>query len=866
MNNRDVTMNLDLGTVGVKYEDFRNFGKSYFKYVYKSAYEMINNIINQHRKILELHPCGKESRYNEIANVLTFVGKRGTGKTSAMLSFMESLKDYDKNLSQCDENEMFFNFDHRDVLFTCLDCIDGSLLEKGEDIFQIVLAQMYQKFQQLYKSNQLVQSDEGEFGYQARELQKKLEDLYKKTCALEEMSNSHAREGESYMSGLRTLASSQKLKEEFSKLTEDYLMQMRYKYNSFQEMGKQHFLVITVDDVDLNIQNGFSMLEKIHRYLMLPNIIVLLSIDYQEMLQICMRNFFKVLLKFDSALKNGEEFVRELSVDYLDKVLPMNYRIYLPDISDKYLHYKINEMEQGTKKFLLGSLLQKSGVIFDSQGLKRHFYEPKSMRVLSDFTMLLNCLDVLPLSDKYLSEQDKREIYNICEKNYQFLHADLANRMAFSIIKSDGQRRFFTEKVMKSDVNRALEMAINYAADILDRRKFRENQSYSYGILINMLYKLGRCESEEYKPLSCCLLAYFSYKLTRIYILESMRLSVDGERQIVEAGKFRRLISGSVVGEWEKEMIPQIKLNRESEIKENSYDKVPNSVAFDTAKRKSFSTWFHIELPPKEEISKQQGAEKLEHIIIEIEILYLSLNIINLSDAVSGEWKVGIVETNEDTKEKPSSQSVIPVLYTESGTGEKVTAIRAEFSIFHFVGNSLHAVSELRQLERALIGSMKRHYDGDMPYLPRKKLMAEQYKKWAKDSELCAALPLYSFDLMYNIFKRARKDAKERNPIRIEKGEVYKYIGEVYRNIAEQLKKQEEFYSSGKTEGKEKGKPETEGQQKVDGKEVQALPPLYKRFTECPYVQFFLEDTQKEWKAEILANVMEKLIAETDDQ
>ena len=468
MNNKDVTMNLDLGTVGVKYEDFRNFGKSYFKYVYTSAYEMVNNINNQHRKILELQPCGNESRYNEIANVLTFVGKRGTGKTSAMLSFMESLKDYDRNLSRCNKNEMFFNFDHEDVLFTCLDCIDGSLLEKGEDIFQIVLAQMYQKFQQLYKSNQLVQSEEGEFGYQARELQKKLEDLYKKTCALEEMSNSHARAGESYMSGLRTLASSQKLKGEFAKLTEDYLMQMRYKYNSFQEMGKQHFLVITVDDVDLNIQNGFSMLEKIHRYLMLPNIIVLLSIDYQEMLQICMRNFFKVLLKFDSALKNGEEFVRELSVDYLDKVLPINYRIYLPDINDGHSHYKINQKAQDTKKFMLGSLYQKSGVIFDSQGLKRHFYEPKSMRVLSDFTMLLDCLDVLSWSGEKLSVQDKIEIYNSYEKNYLILLADLGNRMAFSIIKNDRQRRFFAEKVMKSDVKRAMEMAVNYAADVLD--------------------------------------------------------------------------------------------------------------------------------------------------------------------------------------------------------------------------------------------------------------------------------------------------------------------------------------------------------------------------------------------------------------
>jgi len=753
------------------------------------------------------------------------------------------------------------------------------LLEKGEDIFQIVLAQMYQKFQQLYKSNQLVQSEEGEFGYQARELQKKLEDLYKKTCALEEMSNSHARAGESYMSGLRTLASSQKLKGEFAKLTEDYLMQMRYKYNSFQEMGKQHFLVITVDDVDLNIQNGFSMLEKIHRYLMLPNIIVLLSIDYQEMLQICMRNFFKVLLKFDSALKNGEEFVRELSVDYLDKVLPINYRIYLPDISDKYLHYKLNEKEQGTKKFLLGNLYQKSGAIFDSQGLKRHFYEPKSMRVLADFTMLLNSLDVLPLSDEKLSEQDKREIYNTCEKNYQFLHADLANRMAFSIIKSDKQRRFFTEKVMKSDVNRALEMAVNYAADVLDGMRFRENQSYSYGILINMLYKLGRCESEEYKPLTCCLLAYFSYKLTRIYLLESTQISIDGDRQIVDAGKFRRLISGSIVGEWEKEMIPEIKLVRESEVKENSYDKLPVSVPFDTTKKRSFSTWFDIPMPPKEEMSKEQGAEKLERIIIEIEMLYLSLNIINLSDAVSGGWKVKIddktentkkdtsEETKEDISEEAASQKAILTLHKESGAGEIVTAIRAQFSIFHFVGNSLNAVNELEQREKALTDSMKDYYGEDkMPALSTDKFMAAKYKEWAQNSQLCAALPLYSFDLMYNIFKRARKDAKERNPIRINKGEVYQYIGEVYDNIAEQLKKQEAFYSPGKTEGKEEGEQKAEGQPKEDGKEIQGIPPLYERFTKCPYVQFFRENKKEGWKAEFLANVTEKLIAGTDDE
>lgn len=887
MDTRDVIMNLQLGTFGVNYEDFHDFGKSYFKYIYKSAYERLDNIIIRNREMLKSKSHGEESRYNEISNVLTFIGKRGTGKTSAMLSFMESLKSYDERLSQGNGEEMFYSFKHEDVLFTCLDCIDGSLLEKGEDIFQIVLAQMYQKFQYLYKNDHLMQSKEGEFGYQARELHKKLEELYKKTCTLDEMSNRHVNRGESYINDLRTLASSQKIKGDFAKLTEEYLEQIRYKHNSFRDMRRQHFLVITVDDIDLNIENGFSMLEKIHRYLMIPNIIVLLSMDYQEMLQICMKNFYKVLLKYDSALRNGEEFVRGVSVDYLDKVLPINYRIYMPDINERYMHYKINgkNFREGVKTLLLGTLFQKTAVVFDSQGRKRHFYEPKSVRVLVDFFTGLDCLENLPRFVNLTSEGrgedfdgQQKKVYNICEKNYQLLHSDLGTRLAFGMIEKEEQRRFFTEKVMGAEVFRALEMVISYGVDKLKEYGVEKDKIYNYGVLINILYELGRIKDGEYKALTCCLLDYFSYELTKVYVFEHIYIKDETEdkgknkekdkgknndenrKPIVEAGTFGSFLFGSLIGEWEKEMIPEIAMEKvkeeEVEVSEGIYDDLRKGVKFDTARGRYFSTWFERSLVCKTKFMTNEHTVDLQDIILEMEILFLSLSRENLGSVISGKWGFEI-------KEKKGSDSVplvSPELYIEKASGEKFTTIKAQFSIFNFVKNSLYAVSELKQLEEKLIQGFKDYYgEGIEDYISRDKLLAKKYEDWAHNSNICAALPVYSFDLMYNIFKRARRNAKGRNPEKIGKKEVFRYIGDVYRDISEQLETQEKFYESyflnNKNNNDDKNNKET-GDKALD------MPKFHEIFEACPYVAYFLEDGDKEQerKSRFMADVTVKMI------
>ena len=76
-------------------------------------------------------------------------------------------------------------------------------------------------------------------------------------------------------------------------------------------------------------------------------------------------------------------------MDYLEKVLPINYRIYMPSMSKKVI---ISKESHGIKASILGKIYRRSGICFDSQGLKRHFYVPASMRELTGFYLMLESM------------------------------------------------------------------------------------------------------------------------------------------------------------------------------------------------------------------------------------------------------------------------------------------------------------------------------------------------------------------------------------------------------------------------------------------------------------------------------------------
>lgn len=71
---------LVLGQSGTVYEDRKDFQSSLFANVYKRALQITSeSIIKQQNYLKKAEPS--ERPYN----IITFIGRRGTGKTSAML-------------------------------------------------------------------------------------------------------------------------------------------------------------------------------------------------------------------------------------------------------------------------------------------------------------------------------------------------------------------------------------------------------------------------------------------------------------------------------------------------------------------------------------------------------------------------------------------------------------------------------------------------------------------------------------------------------------------------------------------------------------------------------------------------------------
>ena len=71
---------------GIVYEERKNFSKSVFEKVYKRAYSLVQDSVS-----LQILKEDTDNFDEASDNIIIFVGRRGTGKSSAMLSLMNGL-------------------------------------------------------------------------------------------------------------------------------------------------------------------------------------------------------------------------------------------------------------------------------------------------------------------------------------------------------------------------------------------------------------------------------------------------------------------------------------------------------------------------------------------------------------------------------------------------------------------------------------------------------------------------------------------------------------------------------------------------------------------------------------------------------
>lgn len=611
---------------GVVHEEYREFENSIFSKLYLRAARQIEKIVWNNRNWIENGKFQKNTDF-ERSNVISFVGKRGTGKTSAMLSLKDELEEYtNENKVLGGHPVEFFKEQYmRNVKFYTLDCIDVSVLEESENVFILVLANMFSKIQKRSQGEKQKIKE-----YDNRLIFQKFEKIYEDYISIN--SSEQSMEGFSTYERLRNAASSQKIRENFAELVNIYLNILDDGLSSSLRPD-QKYLVIALDDIDIARRkkgNGtenwgtYKIMNIIYKYLTVPGVIVLTSYDSNSLQERCV-SFFK-------EENGGNSGYEEAALQYIEKIFPIYSRLYMPSLRKKgffneeeiwiHLSKKENRLLLGTdigeqnlkiQKFMFLLLHRKTEVCFDCDENNKHFFEPDTLRTLYNMVELLNkledydyTLDSLENIDKFIRNIEWME--EDCDFRYKAeilssnkTESDLSDRWLGEPIEQSGKSivTYMSKTIfpLGLSIKRKYEVeqkdAIKAKIDIDEIKKQsiydNSNVTYSYAELVHSIFHMTRNEKVYTKKFVAYILYSYTLRLTEIYKLyiwnknrlskeqffsvyrknrqenENYKIIKDVEENILKADSSHRIlesvIGDTIIGKWGEYFFPLVRID-----------------------------------------------------------------------------------------------------------------------------------------------------------------------------------------------------------------------------------------------------------------------------------------------------------------
>lgn len=365
-------------------------------------------------------------------NIIAFNADRGYGKTSAMLSFSTALETMSclskSQLKKYCKSPEFWPERLNNLQFFPLEPIDPTALEYSDCIIPVIISRMFTHFTEY--ARQLRSSVSGLYPHETRspnyshqnlrEQQQQLLQLFQHCYRLADNHKGKREKLESY-DDLQLLADrgdSSNFKAQFAKLVHSYLQFMCMDSTGSTAGNPQNaFLIIQIDDADMNPDHAYDVVEDIRKYCVLPNVVILFATN-MEQLEMCVEQHF--LKSFDPLLKStvsgdtgsshtatqSRRQCHSTAVNYLDKLIPSLHRINLPNINDSLqnydehvgLHYLPLHQENPPQEYrIVFAELLKSKCLLDIRFEDDiyHPFLPKHMRELTHFLNRLQDLGAI---------------------------------------------------------------------------------------------------------------------------------------------------------------------------------------------------------------------------------------------------------------------------------------------------------------------------------------------------------------------------------------------------------------------------------------------------------------------------------------
>jgi hypothetical protein len=399
---------------------------------FEDEYTKANAIIESIKTSIQ-----NDSKKNNIFgknNIIIFSGNRGTGKTSAMVSFGEILKN---------------KYDDINVLESR---IDPSHFQENKSILLSIITLLFRNIKDEVEKGSHIPNDLlNEFEKVFRAIKKTGEPIPK----------------ESSLEYLNQLSDSLDLRKSVEKLVEGYLK----FWNTKDENKKTNYkyVALMIDDLDMSVSYAPTMLEQIRKFLFCNNLIILIATNIDQ-LQIEMQEYYGKY--FEKTLSVGEKSiisvdVEEMATQYLLKLFPPLHRIHIGNSGDKLIKAGIkyigkNESETENygdlQKYILSLIWEKTRLIFIPQKGLLHPVIPANLRALCQFIYMLKEMKEV---DKSAMFKDKNS-YDTIKENFLKFKDYILNVWIPSSLSFEEQQIFDNIPQEIGRINKYLIQSINF--------------------------------------------------------------------------------------------------------------------------------------------------------------------------------------------------------------------------------------------------------------------------------------------------------------------------------------------------------------------------------------------------------------------
>jgi len=517
-----------------KIEDVSSFDESIFGNEYKKVMQIIEEIVRINENI--------KGDNEEINNIISIVGDRGTGKSSILLTLGKLL-----------ESEKVKN-DYealRKKNFKVMTTIDPSKLEKNDSILRLVLSQMFADYSQKVNENREINNDK------SREILMAFKEVYKNLCNLSLSNDEIKNEYENELETLYKLSASLSLRSTFSKLVDNYL--------ELNSKSDSTYLVITIDDMDMNMSYAYSMIEDIRKYLMVPKVIVLMSYHYGQLKKVIEKQYaFEYSHLLELALVQKSE-IEDLADKYIEKIMPPERRINIGKVDYGIMMVR-EEGEEKKKTFgeLIAEIIrEKCGIYIANDYLSKTMIVNKNLRAYLNHYYLI-------AGYKSVEHNKENVITNL--KSYRIMllskaRENLLDERKQSILIKLSEANNISECVREliidlvsilqekvEDINRKDEEAIEIDNSMLKIISDDFEFSHGYVVCLDMMYQ--KAWSKEDKVFLEILEMLYQIKLQEFFVQdkESIREFLSDSEQYLLVKEYsiyrRRAEKREIINSW----------------------------------------------------------------------------------------------------------------------------------------------------------------------------------------------------------------------------------------------------------------------------------------------------------------------------